>query len=273
MSAPRRDDELRGGPVGGALWSSPEAEVDVTVVVPFYNPGPRLKEHVERVATVLSGTGATYEVIAVSDGSTDGSAESLQGVDLPPGVRVEVLPANRGKGAALRVGLEAGRGRYLGFIDADGDVPAELLASFVDRARDDGPDVVLGSKRHAASAVVYPPLRHLYSWGYQQLLRLLFDLSVADTQTGIKLVRRDVLRACMPLMRESGYAFDLELFVVANHLGYQAFLELPVRIVQRFASTISVRAVAAILRDTLAIAWRLRVAHLYDGDGAPRPYA
>lgn len=245
---------MRPGP---ADVPAPAPEVDVTVVVPFYNPGPALRGHLEGVAATLAATGATYEVIAVSDGSTDGSVASLE-AGLPPAVRVEVLPANRGKGAALRAGLEGGRGRYLGFIDADGDVPAELLGSFVDITRQRHPDIVLGSKRHPGSEVVYPPLRRAYSWGYQQLLAALFDLSVRDTQTGIKLVRRDVLHAVLPHMRQRGYAFDLELFVLAHAFGYRDFVELPVRIRSRFSSTISARAVAAILRDTLAVAWRMQ---------------
>lgn len=253
-----------------ALWSSPEPEVDVTLVVPFFNPGPRLREHIESVAAVLAGTGASYEVVAVSDGSTDGSVESLLRSELPEGVRVEVIPANQGKGAALRLGLQSGRGQYLGFIDADGDVPAELLAPFVGQAKEQGADVILGSKRHPESDVVYPPARRFISWGYQQLLSVLFDLSVRDTQTGIKLIRREVLQDVLPLMRETGYAFDLELFVVANRVGYRNFVELPVRIRERFSSTISPRAVLRILRDTLAIAWRLRRGNAY-GEAATKP--
>ena len=87
-------------------------------------------------------------------------------------------------------------------------------------------------------------VRRLYSWGFQQLVRLMFDLDVRDTQTGIKVLRREVLEAVLPLMVEQRFAFDLELLVVARRLGFDRFAELPVRIERRFGSTISVRAVA-----------------------------
>lgn len=241
----------------------PSAELDVTVVMPYFNPGHRLRATVEQAIDVLRGSGVTFEVVTVSDGSTDGSEQTLD--DLAPDVLQRVvLPARGGKGQAVRAGLERGRGRYLGFIDADGDVPPDLLADFVDVVRTHHPDIVLGSKRHRDSQVVYPPARRLYSWGYQQMVRLLFRLDVRDTQAGIKLVRRDVLVDVLPSMVEQGYAFDLELLVVARFFGYRHLVEAPVRIGRRFTSTVSPKVVVEMLRDTLAIWWRLRIRHAYD---------
>src|SRR5205814_2099678 len=110
----------------------------------------------------------------------------------------------------------------------------------------------------------YPSNRRLYSWGYQQLIRVLFHLNIRDTQTGIKLVRREVLSEALPLMVEKRFAFDLELFVVARHLGYYRFFEAPVTIGERFSTTISPRAVRNTLLDTLGIFYRLRVLRFYD---------
>jgi hypothetical protein len=249
---------------GGELWELAQPELDLTMVVPYFNPGSRLRVTVESLVEVLLESGLSFEIITVSDGSTDGSADSLAGVagDV---VRRVVLARNWGKGQALRAGMALGRGRYLGFIDADGDLPAELLRPFVSLMRRHEPDILLGSKRHPQSVVHYPPVRRAYSWGYQQLIRLLFHLRIRDTQTGIKLVRRDVLAAVLPHMVEKRFAFDLELFVVARRLGYRRFIEAPVRINERFSSTISPRAVLLLLLDTLAIFYRLRVLRFYGG--------
>jgi glycosyltransferase involved in cell wall biosynthesis len=234
----------------------PDPLVDLTVVVPYYNPGPGLRSTVEGAVDVLRGTGISFEIVTVSDGSTDGSDASLEGLHPDVVRRVEI--AHAGKGKAVRAGLATGRGRYLGFIDGDGDVPPELLADFVEVVRRRHPDVVLGSKRHPDSQVVYPPARRLYSWGYQQLVRMLFHLDVRDTQAGIKLVRREVLSEVLPLMEEEGYAFDLEMLVIAHRLGYRDLVEAPVRIGRRFSSTVSGHVVFDMLRDTFSIWWRLR---------------
>ncbi|MHB8506616.1 MAG: glycosyltransferase [Acidimicrobiales bacterium] len=244
-----------------AVTDLPEPELDLTLVVPFYNPGSRVVDHVGQVVSTLSALGATFEVLAVADGCTDGSEALLDGLDH---VQVLRLPQNQGKGAALRLGLMTGRGEYLGFIDGDGDIPASLLSRFVD-AIDQAPDLVVGSKRHPDSDVVYPALRRLYSWGYQQLNFVLFRLPVRDTQTGVKLVRREVVAAVLPRMLEKRFIFDLELIVVARRMGYRRVVELPVTILERFTSTISVRAVGNMLVDTAAVFYRLRILRYYGG--------
>lgn len=254
------------------LWGD-EAALDLTVVVPYFNPGDRVRRTIDELVRTLGQTPATFEVIAVSDGSTDGSERSLAGTPSEV-VRTVRLDRNSGKGEALRVGFTMGRGRFLGFIDADGDLPpaqvATLAAFATGQSAGEGPpDVVLGTKRHPESEVVYPPLRRLYSWLWQQAVRGLFALQVRDTQTGLKLVRREVLADVLPRMLEKRFAFDLELLVVARHLGYRRFVEVPVRIRERFSSTVSMRAAAGMLLDLLAIWYRLHIRHYYDEPHRP----
>jgi len=237
--------------------------------MPYYNPGDQLGRNVSEVVDVLARAGIDFEVIAVSDGSTDGSSATLDALGSGHVRRME-LSEHKGKGEALRVGLAHGRGDYLGFIDADGDLPADLLEVFFSKIRSGDSDMVVGSKRHRGSMVEYPLMRRLYSWGYQQLVRLLFDLQVRDTQTGIKLMRRQVVQAALPLMVEQRFAFDLELLVIASRLGFDRTTELPVRIDRSPGSTISLRAVVGILADTFAIWWRLKVRHEYDETGDRR---
>jgi len=246
-----------------AMFSNPPT-LDVTVVVPCHNVGVgRLAAHLTQICDTLSNADLAFEVVPVSDGSTDGSETAFD--QLPSDlVRPIVWTENRGKGEALRAGLAHGRGRYLGFIDGDGDIPADCLASFVNQARNEQPEIIVGSKRHPDAEVVYPFLRRVYSVGYQLLCAGLFGLKVRDTQTGIKLIRRDVVAEVLPRMVEKRFAFDLELLAVAHRLGYRDVAELPVIIGERFGSTISPRAVWRMLQDTLATFWRLRILRFYD---------
>ena len=176
-------------------------------------------------------------------------------------------PLREGKGHALRVGLREARGEYVAFCDADGDIASEALPSFLTLMRLYDPDVVLGSKRHPLSDVYYPPLRRLLSWTYHKLTRLLFRVNVRDTQTGLKLIRRDVLAAVLPRMLEKRYAFDLEFLVVARSLGFARVFEAPVRIDYRFASHVNPGPRSRIVRDTLAIFYRHHILDTYRGAG------
>lgn len=235
----------------------------VSIVTPFYNPGPHFEVALREILGVLDSTSIPYEVIAVCDGSTDTSPNVLANLNVSTVKDIYHLK-RQGKGAALRTGLLLGRGDYLGFIDGDGDIDPGALAAFIGTLQFYQPDIVLGSKRHPMSKVVYPPLRRLYSIIYQELIRVLFGLSVKDTQTGIKLCRREVIEKALPLMVEKRFAFDLELFVVARKLGFTDFFEAPIVIRERFSSTISIKSVFYTLLDTLAIFYRERILHFYD---------
>ncbi len=202
-----------------------------SIVVPYYNPGDRLRPTIEQLMCVLDASGMSFEIITVSDGSTDGSPHTLE--EFPESVVRVSYATNVGKGHALRTGLGMARGRYVGFIDADGDISPEFLASFVSIMHAEEPDIVIGSKRHPDSLVHWTPLRRLYSWGHQYLTRSLFRLNVKDTQVGIKLADRRVVADVLPLLRESRFALDLELLVLAKRLGYGRIVEAPVRIEQR----------------------------------------
>jgi len=96
------------------------------------------------------------------------------------------------------------------------------------------------------------------------MTRLLFGLDITDTQAGIKLVRREIVTALLPILEENGFTFDLELLAVARRFGYRRVVELPVEIRERFSSTVSPRAAWEMLLDTVRLTWRLRIARSYD---------
>jgi hypothetical protein len=127
-----------------------------------------------------------------------------------------------------------------------------------------GSDVVVGSKRHRLSIVHYPVYRRALSWVNQMLIRLLFNLNIRDTQTGVKLFRRQVLISALPRLAVKRFAFDLELLVVARHLGYRNIIEGPIRLDYRFESTVGASSIWYTLWDTAAIFYRLHILRYYD---------
>jgi glycosyltransferase involved in cell wall biosynthesis len=231
--------------------------VDVSVVLPFYNPGPLLRPTVLRTLEALEASSLSYEVVAVSDGSSEASVAEISDLASEK-VRIVRLGLNQGKGAAVRLGLALSKGRYRGFMDADGDIDPTVLPIYLAHVRAGRADIIYGSKRHPDSDVVYPLLRRWYSFVFQRFVRALFRLHVPDTQTGIKFIRDEALLGILPKACEVGFAFDVELFVVALKLGFDGFTEAPVVIGRRVASTIDVRAIVGIITDTVAVARRLR---------------
>jgi glycosyltransferase involved in cell wall biosynthesis len=245
-------------------------EVELSVIIPCHNAEANLAETLSRLSSAVEQV-RSQEILVVSDGSTDETLRIAEQVAFP-GLRVLHYPTKAGKGHALRVGLASSRGRYVGFVDADGDIDPSGIGPCISLMQLYHPHVVLGSKRHPLSQVRYPPLRRIMSWVYHKLVRVLFRVNVRDTQTGLKVIRRDVLAAVLPRMLEKRYAFDLELLVVGRMLGFNGVFEVPVRIDYQFASNVDPKAAARILVDTMAIFWRRYVLNTYrHADRLARP--
>lgn len=235
----------------------------LSVVVPAYREGPRIHANLLHLLQELDTTGLDYEVIVVSDGNTDATVSEAERVGSPR-VRVLAYQINEGKGFALMHGIAHAGGDLIAFIDADMELDPSGIGRFVKLQQAGDWDVVIGSKRHPESKIAYPALRRAQSWAYQQLIRILFRLDVKDTQTGIKLFRGDLLRAVVPLLAVKRFAFDLELLVVARHLGYKRVTEAPITLDYRFETTTSPGAAYRALWDTAAIFYRLNIIRYYD---------
>ncbi|MBT8226327.1 MAG: glycosyltransferase family 2 protein [Dactylosporangium sp.] len=259
LAAPRGIGELFDA---SRLWRGPETSIELTVVVPFYNPGTTLRRTVLRLVDCLRAEGVGFEVIAVSDGSTDGSEDTLAGID--PRVRVLTSPRNQGKGAALHLGFARARGSWVGFIDADGDIDPAHVVEYLRIARRGGHAGVYADKRHARSESAATAFRRLVSLVYSTLVTMLFLLAVRDTQTGCKIFRRDVLADLLPRLKERRFAFDLEFFVAARACGISDLVGAPVRLQARMSgSTVTTSTILRTVRDTFTIFGRLRLDRQY----------
>jgi glycosyltransferase involved in cell wall biosynthesis len=231
-------------------------EVRLSVVMPVYNEGARIVSNVEQTLSALRMLGP-FEIVLVDDGSSDNSAgEIAQLAKNHPGeIRALTLPRS-GKGEALRRGANEARGDFVVFIDADLDLPPEQILFFVAIQRVKKADAVIGSKMHPDSTVDYPFIRRVYSLGYFLLVKTLFGLPVRDTQTGLKLVRRELLLRALAQTECRGFALDLELLVRLVQLG-AVMVEAPVvvRHSMKFGGGIGLPVVWQIFRDTWDV-WR-----------------
>ncbi|MBR1920648.1 MAG: glycosyltransferase, partial [Kiritimatiellae bacterium] len=191
----------------------------------------------------------------------------------PPARFVEIRPVvcrrNGGKGAALRAGFDASRGEYVMLLDGDLDIHPKQTPWFFDALVRGQADVVIGSKRHPRSVVQYPWHRRFVSWCYFTLVRLFIGLPITDTQTGMKLFRREVLGEALGRMLVKTYAFDLELLSIAHQRGAR-IVEAPVVI--RFGNkfgALKAGTVRTMALDSLAVFYRLRILRYYAAAEVP----
>ena len=259
---------LRSRPTVRAEISQPSGLLSsgtgsLTVVIPSYNSGKNGVTTALEVFDALQHEVNQLHVIAVSDGSTDESVALLDQLSYPWFTHVK-LENNAGKGAALREGFSRARTDITAFIDADGDIPPKLLLPMYQVFNSENADVVFGSKWHPDSELSVTLFRRTVSRFHHLLQLLLFKLNIDDTQVGIKMYRTRSLREVLPILRESGFSLDLELFISLSAYGHKKFVEIPVEIVRNGSSTISFQNIATTLVDMLRIFWRARVSLHYD---------
>ena len=217
---------------------------------------------------VLKANNYKYEIICVIDGRLDKSFEKVKSLKNPK-IRVLEYAQNMGKGYAVRHGMQHAKGEIIGFVDGGHDVKYSSIPLALEHMKWYYADVMIGSKRHPASKVVYPWQRRIFSWGYQFGEKFLFDINVRDTQVGMKFFRSDVIKKILPKLCVNGFAFDIEMLAVANQMGYNKIYEFPVEIEMEFeGSTISsksfLKTAWKMMWDTLGVFYRLRILHYYD---------
>jgi len=232
----------------------------LSVIVPAYRQAKTIQKDIIRIEKVLRQIRYPYEMIVVVDGYGDGtyrSAKRLKSLH----VKVMVYMKNQGKGHAVRLGMSEATGDYIAFIDSGMEIDPNGISMLLEHMEWYNADIIVGSKRHQASIVHYPFSRKVLSTGYQLIIKLMFQLSVRDTQAGI------------PRLLVKQYAFDLEMLAVARHLGFRRIYEAPIKLKYNFtdlthASTLKI--IVNILNDTLAVFYRLYILRYYDNNGGWR---
>ena len=231
-----------------------------SVIVPAYNEGQVILHTLAELRRVLEESVPAYEIVVVDDGSQDNTAAIVSELaERDPHVRIESYTPNYGKGYALRRGFKATQGGTIVFFDADMDISPECISVLLERLREGGYDGVVGSKMHHESVVAYPSTRRLFSRAVHLFVWALLQIPVKDTQVGMKVFRRPVLKTIMDLPTIDGFAFDIELLALAQRAGFH-IVEGPVRIeYSRFSSTVNLASVARAFLDTLGVFYRVRI--------------
>ncbi|MCG8557013.1 MAG: glycosyltransferase [Proteobacteria bacterium] len=214
--------------------------MDLSIVIPVFRGGSTIAGRLRGLSRYLERTdhGLDYELVVVDDGSGDGTGELLERLDLPR-LAVVKLAENRGKYSALKVGMGRATGACRLFTDADVPYEHGAVLYMARHVIDRGVHVVIGDRRLRGSRYCdeLGPVRRALTGAFTLVVRLLVTSGLGDTQCGIKAFRGDVAAALFPLLRESGFAGDVELLYIA--LGYNLEIKrVPVRLVFQAPSTV-----------------------------------
>lgn len=245
----------------------------LSVVVPSYKEGKTIKKDLEILEKTLKEglpSNYDYEIICVEDGQFDNTREEVKKVKSKK-LQFFTYKENKGKGYAVRFGMKNAKGDYISFMDAGRDIKEKGIMMILAHMEWYGADIIVGSKRHPASKLDYPLLRRILSVGYTFGIKILFGLSLTDTQSGIKIFKKEVIKKILPKLTVDRFAMDIEMLALARHLGFKRIYEAPIELnfnagesrVQFFPITNPNSPIKMAL-DTMSVFYNLKILKKYN---------
>lgn len=210
-------------------WNAHSGEkLIVSVVVPVHNEEKTVAQVVEHLS--LQKLHARLEIIVVDDGSTDRTAAILTELKTIYDIRVIRIEQNRGKGHAVRTGIENATGTHLLIFDADSEYDPHDIDKLIKPILRNRADLVFGVRVQGVNTT-HPTLLHAFGNKMMTLAtNLLYGSSITDLHTCLKLVRLSVLRSMV--LTEKGFGLDTEITSELLRRGYRPY-EVPISYIGR----------------------------------------
>jgi glycosyltransferase involved in cell wall biosynthesis len=241
----------------------------LSVVIPSFNEAERLPNTLIAIDAYLSKVPYAYEIFVVNDGSKDNTAEIVRkmSIDIKNLALID-NEENKGKGAAVREGMLAARGKFRLFMDADNSTGIDHFEKMIPRFADGagfsseggerGYDVVIGS-RAVPGARLDPPqpaVKRILGKGSNLIIQITNIPGIWDTQCGFKAFTSLAAETIFSLSRIDGWGFDIELLALARALHYQTD-EIPVYWVNDPGSRVRLSSYLKVLAEDVKIRWWL----------------
>lgn len=206
-----------------------EKNIYLSVVIPAYKEAEHIKDTVIDIARYLARQNYSYEIIVVNDGSKDETAKrSAEAQAIVPNMILIDNDKNQGKGGVVKQGMLAAKGQYRIYVDADNAISIEQIEGFWPHIKNSC-DIVVGSIELPGSIRrdEYAGFRKVLGKLSKYLVRIMAIWEIHDTQRAFKLFKGEIVEKIFPKLTINRWGFDIEILVIAKHLGYK-IKELPV---------------------------------------------
>ncbi len=188
----------------------------LSVILPAFNEEMTLSRNVASLQEKLDALDMGYEIIIVDDGSNDRTREIAQSLESDT-VRVAGYEQNRGKGYAIRHGMQRAGGDYRLFMDVDLSTDLRAVEEFMKKADEDHCDVIIGSRRMRSDSYQekQPWARRFFGEGFRRLSQWMTGSRISDFTCGFKMYSRQAAEIIFSRQRICSWAFDTELIYIA----------------------------------------------------------
>ncbi len=261
-----RPDKAPATPTRARITAAPSRVVKcyLSIVVPAYNEQDRLPDTLVAIADYLKTREFSHELLVVDDGSRDNTRDVVREFAASrPWVRLVQYDdehgkaLNKGKGFAVRAGIEAAVGRDILFSDADLSTPIEDMERLLPPISRGICDVAIASRALPESNldVRQPAHREWMGRSFNKMVQALAVPGIVDTQCGFKAFRGDVAKRLFAMAQIDGFGFDPEILFLAHKYGY-TIREIPVTWRHRDNSRVNpLTAPFSMFRELLEVRW------------------
>ena len=231
----------------------------LSVVIPAYNEEKRISATLLDIDKYLTKQEYEYEIIVVSDGSTDDTADVVRKLKTKiSNLKIIDNKKNCGKGCVVKQGMLEAKGEYRLFTDADNSTTIDHLDKFWPFIKK-GHDVVIGSieiegaKIHEEAAWYRRALGR-YSKYVIRILAGLWDIK--DSQRGFKLFSAKAAEKVFPKQTIMRWGFDIEILALAKKMGFK-IKEVPVNWSNPGESKVTLKSYIRTFQELLKIKYNL----------------
>jgi len=202
--------------------------MDLSIVIPAYQESNKIARDIEAARAFLQDNHFTGQIIVVDDGSKDNTAEVVKNAIANPPAGIEIKAEryshHRGKGYAVRKGIEQTSGEYVMFADSGCCVPYEDTLRGLELIKSGACDIAHGSRKmrgchiEKAQSLYRRICSKMFHWFVIHDMKIPAEFT--DTQCGFKIYRGDIARHLYSECITDGFIFDIEIIMRAQKEGY-----------------------------------------------------
>ncbi len=231
----------------------------LSIIIPAYNEEKRIPKTLKEIDKYLKTQNYEYEIIVVSDGSKDRTADVVRGL-IPEIKNLKLVDnkENHGKGFVVRQGLMEAKGEYRLFTDADNSTSIDQVEKLLPYFKE-GYDIVIGSRdiKGAVLANPQPWYRRILGETFGLVTQIIVGLwGIQDTQCGFKALSAKAANDILPRCKIDRFAFDPEILKIGKKLRYK-IKEVPITWVNDPESKVKFKSMIKMGFDLLKIRWNL----------------
>lgn len=182
-----------------------------SLIIPCYNEEAVIEKTYEETVKALNDLEEDYEIIFVNDGSKDATIEILKKIVVnDKKVKIIDFSRNFGQQAALVAGLDNCDGDFIGFMDADLQDPPTLFKEMIDKIKNEGYDVVYGTRKERDGETKFKKLSSMY---YYKVLGMISDTEIPPDTSDFRVMTKQVADEVRKLKEKNRYLRGLVSWV------------------------------------------------------------